>query len=285
MNRLRKFAILTTVLLLSSSCTALMTAPKQTEPGTAKTESTASQTVATSPQPDAVERSATVERQANEPQATPDALDSKYVEISQRVQAQVPQQKLYQTSKDLDELYQAAAVADVELQKIAQELAQLTQGTVVLPPEGLKGRERTQEKIMVEYDGDASRITDLTRLALEYDSLDEIYNSLETVVNRTQAVRMKDRFIDPTPGGYRDILLNVKLSNGHIGEIQLTLSQINEARFSQGHKLYEEVRGIQAKAMMGNRSLTPEESQRIETLNQASEKLYGEALRKAQQNQ
>ena len=34
-------------------------------------------------------------------------------------------------------------------------------------------------------------------------------------------LRVKNRFTEPAPFGYRDMLLNVRLANGHIAEVQL----------------------------------------------------------------
>lgn len=281
MNRLQKLTLLVTVFLLSSGCTALLRTPSQSDSSiSASTPTSNPKQLATSDSTQPVENPIN-----SQPEQTTGEIAPQYLEISQRVQARVPNQELRQNNTDLNQLYEAAAVADVELQSITQELAKATQGTVVIPPGGLKDRERAEEKIMVDYGGDASRITDLARIALEYETLDQIYNALETVVDRTETLRFKDRFIKPTPGGYRDLLLNLKMPNGHIAELQITLRSLNEARFSQGHKLYEEARGIQAKAMMDGRELTPEESQRIEMLTQESEQLYGEAFARAMKQQ
>ncbi|MGF1495064.1 MAG: hypothetical protein ACFBSC_21990 [Microcoleaceae cyanobacterium] len=219
----------------------------------------------------------TEEAATSSTEAVPPGLTAEQVALSQRVQAQVLQGERQQNSQDLDQLYKDAAVADVELQQVATELADMTNGKVILPPGGLKGRERAEEKINLEYDGDASRITDLARLSLEYISLEELYQALEAVPEKVTIVHFKDRFIKPTVGNYRDILLNVKLSNGHVAEMQLTLDEINKARFGEGYKIYQEVRGIQAKAVMEDRPLTAEESQRVEELTRQAEVLYDEA--------
>ena len=41
----------------------------------------------------------------------------------------------------------------------------------------------------------------------------------------TPAVKPKDRFAKPTPAGYRDMLWNVKFSNGHVGELQIQMEE------------------------------------------------------------
>jgi hypothetical protein len=205
-------------------------------------------------------------------------LTVKQTQISQNLQARVLPQVLQQKSNNLDVLYQQAAIADIELQNIAKKWAGATEGTVVLPPGGLKGRRRAEEKIKMDYQGDASKITDLARLSIEYDSLEQLYFALQAMPKTVNLVRIKDRFIQPTPGGYRDILLNVKLSNQHIAEVQLNLKSINQVRFGAGYQLYQQVRQIQVKAMNENRELTLAEQEEIDKLNQESQKLYDAAL-------
>ena len=223
-------------------------------------------------------QSAVSSQQAVESSVTRSGLTPEQIAVSQTIQAGIVSQELRQPSQNLDVLYQDAAIADLELRKIAQEFATLTAGTLVLPPGGLKGRRRAEEKIQTEYNGDASRITDLARLSIEYDSLSQLYEALNLIPESANLVRMKDRFIKPTPGGYRDILLNLKLSNQHIAEVQLTLKLINKIRFGEGFKLYQQVRQIQSKAMAENRELTAAEHEKIDDLNQKSQALYDAAL-------
>ncbi|MDY7023390.1 MAG: hypothetical protein SWJ54_18900, partial [Cyanobacteriota bacterium] len=130
----------------------------------------------------------------------------------------------------------------------------------------------------LEYNNDASRITDLARLSIEYETLEQLYEALKVSPESFEIVRIKDRFIKPTPGGYRDILLNIKLSNQHIAEVQLTLQSINEVRFGEGFKLYQQVRQILNLAQLENRDLTTTELQKIDQLNNQSQKLYDAAL-------
>ncbi|MGB3404709.1 MAG: hypothetical protein WBA77_18640 [Microcoleaceae cyanobacterium] len=205
-------------------------------------------------------------------------LTSEKTQISQTIKSRVLPQILQQKYSNLDVLYQQAAIADIELQNIAKKWANITEGTVVLPPGGLKGRRRAEEKIKMDYEGDASKITDLARISIEYDSLEQLYFALQAIPETVKLVRIKDRFIQPTPGGYRDILLNVKLSNQHIAEVQLNLKSINQVRFGKGYQLYQQIRQIQVNAMNENRELSLAEQQEIEKLNQESQKLYDAAL-------
>ena len=75
------------------------------------------------------------------------------------------------------------------------------------------------------------------------------------------------------------MLLNVKLSNGHIAEIQIHLEEIALMKEKQGHKLYEIVRVLEPKAKKGE--LTPDEAIELDRANLEMKKLYDEAWEKA----
>ena len=95
-------------------------------------------------------------------------------------------------------------------------------------------------------------------------------------------VREIDRFAKPTPAGYRDILLNVKLSNAHNAELQLHLQQIMDVKNGVGHKLYEEVRLIERAAKEAARALTPEETAKVDKILEESRVHYDAAFGKSQ---
>jgi hypothetical protein len=183
-----------------------------------------------------------------------------------------------QETADLDALYAAAAVADPELRGITQDVAAMTGGTPVYPP-GLKGRERATQKIEADYGGDPSRLLDLSRASIEFEDVAGLRRALGELEARGVIVRTKDRFENPTAGGYRDVMLNVRMSNGHICELQLHLKQILEVKMGPGHAIYEQIRDIEAGA--SGRPLTPEETARIEALERQSRELYDSAYRDA----
>jgi len=150
-----------------------------------------------------------------------------------------------QGTSDLDALYKQAEVADAELRGITNQIAEQTGGSAVFPP-GLKGRTRASEKIDADYGGDASRLLDISRSSIEFENVAALRKGLADLEQRGIVVRMKDRFSSPTAGGYRDIMLNVRMSNGHICEVQLHLKQILAVKGGPGHKIYEEMRAIEA---------------------------------------
>ncbi|MFN3201564.1 MAG: RelA/SpoT domain-containing protein [Bradymonadia bacterium] len=168
-------------------------------------------------------------------------------------------------------------MAQEELATVTNDIAGATGGEAKIPP-NLKGRPRAEEKLAADYGGDVSRLTDLARTSIIYENIQDVYRGLEQIQGQFEITKLKDRFSNPTDQGYRDILLNVRMSNGHVVEIQLHMRQIIEVKGGVGHKIYEEIRTIQARAVAERRALTPDELARIEQLNAQSRAAYDSAL-------
>ena len=147
-------------------------------------------------------------------------------------------------------------------------------------PETLKTRERAREKIAADYGGDASRITDLARSSVIFDTEEQVLQALDILRQDMNVIRIKNRFAKPV-NGYRDVLLNVLMPNKHIAEMQLHLRSILDVKYEFGDKLYQEIRTIEANALKEERDLTPDESKRIEQLSFEAKKLYDEAFAKS----
>jgi hypothetical protein len=225
---------------------------------------------------------------ASGPKRDASGLTAEQAAISEAIAAKVPKPSPGQTSGDIDELYAAAAIADAQLQSVTTELAAATGGSAKFPP-GLKGRERAEEKTANDYGGDHSKLTDLSRSSIEYESLEALYKGLDQISRKFTITKIKDRFKSPTPSGYRDILLNVQTDSGHICEMQLHLSQILAVK-SEEHKIYEETRAIENIVMDQDRALTAEEVAKIreaskkyyDLLEQESQNVYGDVFDDAQ---
>lgn len=147
----------------------------------------------------------------------------------------------------------------------------------------IKSRARVDEKAKTDYDGDYGQVRDLVRASVAVDSMDQ----LDDVVAKLKASGLKlakqpkDRFADPTESGYRDIIMNVEYPNGHIGELQLHLKPILKAK-GAGHKFYEEVRTIEAKAKKeGRTTMTEEETKIVDEANRKAKALYDAAWEQA----
>lgn len=202
--------------------------------------------------------------------APPEIAQSQIAKELKKI-AETPRQK----SGNLDELYGEAAVARGHLKQLCDGIASALGGRAVVP-EALKGRERAEEKIRTDYEGENARITDLARASIEFTSFKNLKAALKLIRERAQIVREKDRFKDPADG-YRDMMLNVRVANGHIVEVQLHLKAILEAK-KEGHDFYEVIRKLDAKAKDENRPLTPEETAQRKRAIEEQKRLYDEAF-------
>jgi hypothetical protein len=209
------------------------------------------------------------------PPPSVDILPSWAVDISSRIE-QAGEHDPHQDTLDLDTLYAEAKVADGDLHTTTQHVAAAHHGRAVFPP-SLKGRERATEKIEAEYHGDASRIFDLCRSTIEYESIGDLYHGLDSIAHELHVIRLKDRFAHPLESGYRDILMNVRMTNGHVCEIQLHLRQILAVK-EREHKLYEVTRSLEATAKRENRELTAEEAATIAKLKAEAKRDYDAAF-------
>jgi hypothetical protein len=93
---------------------------------------------------------------------------------------------------------------------------------------------------------------------------------------------MKDRFQAPV-NGYRDMLINVEMPNGHIVEVQLHLRGVLDVKNGVGHQLCEQTRSIRARAKSENRPLTAEEAAQIQAVERQQKQLYDEAYERSLQ--
>ena len=137
----------------------------------------------------------------------------------------------------------------------------------VAPP---KGARRLIEKAALDYGGDLTQVKDPVRAAIAVDSPDDVPRVRDAVRKHFDVVREKDRFAQPVNGGYRDLLFNVKLRNGVIGEVQVHVKPLLKAKETRGHQLYTEMRRYMA--MTGEHA-----KQAVERLQEQSLALYASA--------
>ncbi|GAB3381522.1 hypothetical protein GCM10027452_34980 [Micromonospora halotolerans] len=128
----------------------------------------------------------------------------------------------------VDQLYADAAVAQRELNEIAIAVAG-DDGQPDWRTEP-KSRERVQDKL-VEYANDASRLKDLAGAKVQFHRLDDVYRA------------------------YRDVLLNLRMSNGHLAELRLHLAALDDVAEWE-HALYEVRRDLEVLPEAGDRPLT-----------------------------
>jgi hypothetical protein len=185
-----------------------------------------------------------------------------------------------QKTDNLDRLYADAAVAQTELAELTENIAKEYEGQSLCPPT-LKGRARAMEKIATDYDNDASRIVDLARSSVVFRRPAQVAAALRGICARSRVIRVKDRFAKPV-NGYRDILLNIEMGNGHVVEMQLHLRAILKAKNGPAHALYEQARTIKARARAEGRALTRQERLEIVELDNRARTLYEEAFHSAE---
>ena len=188
-----------------------------------------------------------------------------------------------QKTANLDQLYRDASVAQAELNQLTTQVAAAHGGTPDIPPT-LKRRGRTQEKIAADYGGDASQIVDLARSTIVFKDPAQLRKALQEIQVGGKVRRLKDRFETPVHG-YRDVLINIEMKNGHIVEMQLHIESILAVKNGRGHALYEQERTIVANAKTAGRKLTLAEIQQIQKLQVEAERLYDEAYAAAAKGQ
>ncbi|MDR1895119.1 MAG: hypothetical protein LBQ61_10615, partial [Spirochaetales bacterium] len=142
-----------------------------------------------------------------------------------------------QPSNDLDEVYRLVEESRTEFDAYVEALRDQYGGEIISRKE-LKARDRAERKI-TEDEG-PENILDINGKTLVLDDIGAIIAVMEYLHGRDEVVRMKDRYKRPGPGNYRDTLINVRMSNGAIVELQLNTQQMLAAKEEMGgHLLYE----------------------------------------------
>jgi len=181
----------------------------------------------------------------------------------------------------LDELVAHAREAEPELTTLTNHYAGMPGGNPVFP--GLKTRDKARSKIEQDYGYDVCSLLDMLRASIVFELGDQLREALSRMKADLGAaiVREKDRCKSPPDTGYRDILLNIRLANGHIAELQLHVMEMQEAKENGGHDLYDEQGRITAEAMAADkgkgRPLTPAERKAFDALTAQMREVYDAA--------
>lgn len=147
----------------------------------------------------------------------------------------------------------------------------------------LKGEKRAAEKVDSDYDGDWSKLLDVVRASIAVDTMDELKGVLDELKagGMKLAKLPKNRFAKPTSEGYRDLMMNITLPNGIVGELQLHVKPILKAK-EDGHEHYETIRSLVAKYGVKDGKPPPEDwdaddRQAYRHAVSESRRIYGEA--------
>ena len=144
----------------------------------------------------------------------------------------------------------------------------------------LEDEQRALDKVFGDNDGNAAQLLDLAAAKVISNDLDNLYRGLQQLAEShgDRLVGFKDRFIKAGDSGYRDILLNVRLPNGHIGELRLRLLSV-ETYADMEHALYEVIRDIQALVVEQGRSRSTAEDSIIQGIFAHTNPLFAGAMR------
>ncbi|MBU0577349.1 S-layer homology domain-containing protein, partial [Patescibacteria group bacterium] len=112
------------------------------------------------------------------------------------------------------------------------------------PTKPQSGLDRAIEKIVTKGDGVTASYTDELRGAIIYKNYDELKAAMSQMDNNFDIVRVKDRFSNPKPSGYRDVNVLVRNENGVISEVQLQTQRMYNAKKKED-KIYSGYRAYQ----------------------------------------
>jgi len=116
-----------------------------------------------------------------------------------------------------------------------------------------KARDRVLAKAASDYSKleapATSHVLDLVRCTAYFDDPLTLALCFSILKSLTDIVRVKNRFVNPAPYGYRDMMLNVRLVNGHVAEIQLGFDSLMILK-EWMHPNYELVRPTNMKELI-----------------------------------
>lgn len=177
---------------------------------------------------------------------------------------------------DFDVLYSKAHQAQAELEAICKEASLLTSTQTQFA--GVKSADRARQKIKLELNGEVGRITDLARATIVAEDISSLMQAYEVLGKEAHIVKVKNRFKQPAPSGYRDLNVLVRLPKTQlIAEVQLHLKAVSEVKNGAEHELYEELQHIERSALAQERDLTEVEVARVKSIRRLSHELYQQA--------
>ncbi len=167
------------------------------------------------------------------------------------------------------------------LNRITERIAGETDGHPGFRPEP-KDDVRALAKI-AKYGWDGSQLHDLVGAKIQFERVADMYRALDAVRNdpELEIVDFTDRLAEPKDSGYRDLQLNVRLPNGHVAELRLHLTHIDEVA-SYEHALYEVRRDFETLSRKDGREglLSPEEAALAAALTEQVRGRFEEAFRR-----
>lgn len=210
-------------------------------------------------------------------------LDKSFVQQGWRDGSDGLQPKSFDTIEGLYKGVESVRQEFLDLSKsVAERFKELKPN--LLTRKTLKGVDRIKEKLREDAKGEPNpniakqiydkktdtyhcrTIRDCDGHTLCLNSLDDVSKVMQFYNKQDYVVRMKNNFAKPSPVGYSDINMNIKLSNGAIVEMQLNTTANMVAKERYGHSLYEVYRSIES---------NPKYKELADLMGDAQKKLYG----------
>jgi SPP1 gp7 family putative phage head morphogenesis protein len=129
----------------------------------------------------------------------------------------------------------------------------------------LKKADRVAAKAIGDYNGTLDEVGDVLRMTYVVDNPADALKLYRRLQEVDDPVDFKNRMLEPGWGGYRDMILKVRLKDGMRAEVQINTRAMLIAKEGPGHKIYERLRVL------------PEGHPEWVKLNKESERLYGRA--------
>lgn len=200
--------------------------------------------------------------------------------------ASVIPEKPRQPVGTVEELMEKSQEVKAEFEKLVKDFAGKIQASgVYIAPDKLASR--ISQKARTDYDGKVERVVDPIRATIEIKSLGEYRRAtrLFSPADNSSVVRFQDGFAKPdNDGGLRRILVNYKLSNGMIAEIQVRHAGMEKA-YDKTAGLYSRIRAFRAEledhTKERSEATTNAMSHKLHTWLDKRKKLHDDAATKA----
>lgn len=185
-------------------------------------------------------------------QATFDALVKKYsghvpdvseAELFAELAEKFGRENVEEVTKAFEKRKESLEQFKDEFDSIVKRIAQDYNGKPLLAP--LKGRKRSVEKTLNDYNGDVMMLGDVIRASIIANTIGDVDSIADDIHREFKVIKFKNRFSPPLPQGYSDMLFQVEIQPGVIAELQVHIPEMIEAKEKAGHYLYELWRTIE----------------------------------------
>lgn len=197
-----------------------------------------------------------------------------------------------QPSDSIEEVWRQCQEATKSFSDFSEDVKQkaIAIKPVLVKRKELKGQERAKEKLWDDekdnrvknniigayVEGDsykdpnavfhAETLRDVDGHTFCCKTVQDVAKMLRYFDKQPNIIRIKNNFATPSPVGYSDINMNIRLPNGTIGEIQLNTTANMVAKNVYGHSCYEVYRSVKS---------DPKYKNLANLMGKAQKKLYG----------